>query len=271
MDYLHYIFSLQLTDKTDLVVLRSIEMSLRCCKDADGIDRMLARFNKDFASRAESYNKPWFTALIEAIRPYYVKELDVDTGEPISECYDNAFNEFMTAMIKRLNGNRSIFMMFGKQFQFSLDNFTSEELAQPHMQWLPLFFSRFKTLSTTFPDVKNILGMACIHPKHNIPDNILLSLKKSYHAEEYDTATSFPEYVDWYIRSRDHFEIEDVRIEPEYESRMQRTLEAWHESRPDEAVTRHVEWLCRNYEFHPQHRDFVLKWAIKHLEKVAQQ
>lgn len=274
MEYLRHAFSLQLTDETDLIVLQSIEMALRHGKYDDGIDRMLARFNKDFASRAESYSKPWFTSLITAIRPYYIKELDCDTGEPISDVYDNAFNSFIEAMIKRLNGNRSIFMMFGKDYQFSLEHFTQEELAQPHMQWLPLFYARHQALRATFPTVKNLIGMACIHPSHAIPDTMLLALKQSYHADNdqgFDTVMSYVSYVDWYINSRGHFEIEDVRIEPEYASRMERTLEAWHESRPDEPIETHVDWLCRNYEFHPQHRAFVLQWATEHLEKVARQ
>lgn len=271
MEYLRYAFSLQLTDETDLIVLRSIEMNLRCSKEADGIDRMLARFNKDFASRAQSYRKPWFTALIAAIRPYYVKELDSDTGEPVSDCYDNAFNSFMEAMIKRLNGNRSLFMMFGRDFQFSLDNFTKEELAQPHMQWLTLFHNRYKALRATFPAVRNILGMACIHPSHAIPDTMLMALQQSHNSDDYDTTMSYVSYVDWYLKSRGHFETEGARIEPEYASRMERTLEAWHESRPNEKIDTHVDWLCRNYEFHPQHRAFVLQWATQHLEKVAQQ
>lgn len=269
MDYLKYAFALQLTDPTDMTVLRAIEMNLRCCKDDDGIDRMLARFNKDFASRASSYSKPWFTTLIATIRAYHVKELDSDTGEPVSDYYDNAFNSFMEAMFKRLNGGRSLFMMFGQHFHFNLANFTADELAQPHMQWVPLFMARYQALRTAFPSVQNILSMACIHPSHHIADNMLLTLKQHFHAQGHDVGMNYLQYVNWHLTSRAHFETENVRIEPEYESRMQRTLEVWHESRPNEPLDVHVDWLCRNYEFHPQHRDFVTKWAAAHLAKVA--
>ena len=270
MDYLKYAFSLQLTDSTDLIVVRAIEMSLRCCKEPDGIDRMLAKFDKDFASRSDSYQKPWFISLINAIRPYYIKELDSDTGEPVSDCYENAFNNFIEAMLTKLNGGRSLFMLMGRPVNFDLHNFTQDELAQPHMQWVTLFVSRHNALRAAFPHVKNVIAMACIHPSHQIADSMLLTLKESYHAEEFDIVMSYVEYVNWYLKSRGHFETESVKLDGEYGARMERTLEAWHTSSPDQALETHVDWLCRNYEFHPQHREFVTAWAKAHLDTFTQ-
>lgn len=270
MDFFKYAFALQLRDETDITVLRSIELNLRCGKDADGIDRMLARFKKDFASRASSYAKPWFSSLIAAIRPFYQKPSreDGDTS-PDSDYYNNAFNEFMAATLKKLNGGRSLFMLLGKPPQFDLSHFSSDELAQPHMQWLPLFVARHQALREAFPEQKNVMAMACIHPDHQISDEMLLALKETYHQDEFDIVMSFVQYVDWYLKSRQHFAVESVQINPDYEARMANTLHAWHTNRPDETIETHVDWLCRNYEFHPQHRAFITQWATEQVAKYS--
>lgn len=265
MDYLKNMFKLQLSDATDLLVSNAIESNLRCCEQADGIDRMLTRFNKDYASRSASYAKPWFTALIAAIRPYYVLEAQLESQyeEPplIIHYYNHAFNDFMEAMIRKLNGNRSLYI--GKH-QFDTANFTAEELAQPHMQWVPLFVARYNELASRNPELKTVIRMACIHPNKQISDDTLITLYRSYRDEEFDNVMSYSQYVDWYVKSRKHFTEENKTLIPDYQAQMISTLLSWEGSQPRPADD-HTDWLCRNYEFHPIHRAFVKQLVIDTL------
>ena len=249
-------FLLQMNDKDSQIAARSLEMNFRCLEGSEGLNNALKHINQNHPSRLQH---EWVGPLIDAIRPYYVPvdadDIDVDDDLMFDEFddadYTNPLTQFLEAMLEKLNGGRSFFVTKN----FNLDNFTKEELAQPHMQWLTIFTNRFNELKER-GHTKNAFRLARIHPYHNISDELALTLAEMFEEDDWFLGMEFSQFVDYYVKSREHFTVENETLKPELAERMKKTLHAWEENKDLD----HLYWLSRNYEFHPLHKPFLSKF-----------
>lgn len=240
-------FLLQMSDEDNQIAARSLEMNFRCLEGSNGLEQALKRIEQNNPSRLQH---DWVKPLIEAIRPYYVPVDDLDEDELMIDEFDDAdytnpLTQFLEAMLEKLNGGRSFFVTKN----FNLANFTKEELAQPHMQWITLFTNRFNELKEQ-GHAKNAIRLARIHPNHNISGELALTLAEMFEKDDWFMGMEFSQFVDYYIKSRAHFTVENETLKPELAERMKKTLHAWEKN---EGLD-HLYWLGRNYEFHPLHR-----------------
>lgn len=248
-------FLLQMNDEDSRTSAKSLEMNFRCLKGENGFDEAIARINKNWPTRLKH---EWVAPLFEAIRPYYKQE-DGD-----SEYYTNPLNEFLEQTIKKLNGHR-IFLITKN---FSLDNFTKEELSQPHMQWVTLFSNRYNALVESGAG-KIAFRLSRIHPCDNIGDELAITLAEMFENDGWATGMDFNQFVNWYVTSRANFKTENQSLNEEIEARMTKTLHVWHEGK-GQTLDNHLSWLSRNYEFHPLHDAFLKKFIAETLDISVQ-
>lgn len=269
-------FLLQMSDKPNQVAARSLEMNLRCLEGPKGFDKAIKRIERDFPGRLQH---DWVKPLLDAIRPFYVPR-ESDLGEllthenpevrdaakqiQINDAHDdddyvNPLNAFLESMLKKLNGGKAFY--FTKNF--SLDNFTTEELEQPHMQWVTLFTNRYNQLKADGYGRK-AFRLSRIHPCNNIPDALVCELNQMFMDDDWCIGMEFHQFVNWYVKSRAHFTVENEVLTPEMAERMTNTLNVWHKG-DGKTLSNHLYWLSRNYEFHPVHEPYLSKFIAETL------
>jgi len=247
-------FQLQCLTTEQMIAAQSLEMNLRCLRGEKGMAKALRRMERDFPSRAEQFNSDWFCSLVEAITPFYVKVEDTDNDD-----YENPFNAFIEAALCTLND--STFALIGKLDPVP-NRLDEKELAKPHMQWVGLFTARVEQLKADFPEQKrHWVRMSRIHPSLNISDDMALSLSIDYFDSDSMTSMTSMDYVNWYVKSRSNFVIENESLDPELKVQMTNTLHAWFKN--DDRVASNVSWLSRNYEFHAKHEAFIIAFVEK--------
>lgn len=254
MDFLVGIFSLQFKDRPEIYVLELLEFSLRCRTEENGVDCAIKHMESKFPENAPVYEQAWFASLANAIRPYYLRPYPGESTQRV-DSYKNAFTEFMRAMMTKLNGGRSLFM---PNVNLNEAHFTEDELAAPHMQWVRIYVARYNELYNKFPELQaphsRPVRIASIHPHYGVDDHLLLRLFKEFREEW--TSMTYCQFVDWYCESRAHFTSEDATaLLPEKEKQIRKTLSVWTEN--DKDVESLVDWISRNYNFHPFHRAFL--------------
>lgn len=255
-------FLLQFDNEDARLVARSLEMNLRCLRNADGLVNQIANMRRNFPERAHHFNSDWFGSMIKAITPFYKPEEYSENDD-----YTNPFNEFMEHALCTLN--QSNFALIGK-IEPCLENFLPGEIDEPYMQWVKAFTARYQQVQTDFPDAKRAwLPLTRIHPSLNINDELGIALLEEYIKGDYVTGLTFMDYVRWYVRSRKHFMIENKTLEPDLEARMTRTTTLWLS---DESTSKNIRyWLSRNYEFHPRHDGFLDNFIDKRRDNFATQ
>tara|TARA_Y100001956_G_scaffold82857_1_gene106199 strand:+ start:2228 stop:3070 length:843 start_codon:yes stop_codon:yes gene_type:complete len=270
-------FLLQMSDKDNQLAARSLEMNFRCLTGPKGFDNAIKRIERDFPGRLAH---DWVKPLLDAIRPFYVPYDDDDMDELLEhenpqvreaamqvkinnaradDDFVNPLNAFLEAMMKKLNGGRAFFV--GKNF--NLDNFTAEELALPYMQWITLFANRYNQLKAEGYN-KKIMRLCRIHPCENISDEFASELAQMFEDDDWFIGMDFNQFVNWYVKSRAHFTVENETLEPEMAERMTKTLNVWHEGK-GKKLSDHLYWLSRNYEFHPVHKPYLSKFIAETL------
>jgi hypothetical protein len=269
-------FLLQMNNEDSRIAARSIELNFRCLTGPDGFDKAIKRIERNWRERL---NHDWVKPLLEELRTFYVPyETDMsellehdnaqvraaaaqilrDASEKDDE-YTNPLNEFLSSMLTKANGGRPIFM----QKNFDLAHFTAEELSKPHMQWLTLFVNRYNELKAS-GHKKQAIRLTRIHPCHSISDELGLELANMYEDNKWFTGLEFGQFVSYYVKSRDHFDVENETLNPDYEARMKKTLHVWHEGE-GKPLENHLSWLARNYDFHPLHHPFLRKFIAETL------
>lgn len=253
-------FLLQLTSQKDIDVARSLEMGLRCLRGKNGLDAAISSMIRDFPNRAEQYNSGWFLSLIDAIKPFY-KPIEDTTDDS----YDNPLNAFLESIMCKLNA--SSFAIIGN-LKPDLNNIDSGELVKPHMQWVKCFTDRFNQLQSDFPEHKRKwVRMARIHPSLGVDDNMLLELNTVYF-EDYIECMTFPEYVDYYVNSRDKFFVEGETLKPNVESEIKSVLKSWL-SDDVTTVESCVDGILRSFEFHENHQDFLKGFIVDFKKELG--
>jgi hypothetical protein len=241
-------FLLQFDSADARITARSLEMNLRCLKGVDGLNKQIDHMKRNFPERSKQFESDWFISMVEAITPFY-EPMEDSTNDD----YTNPFNEFMEQALCTLNN--SSFALIG-EIAPCVENFEASELDKPHMQWVKAFTRRYQQLQRDFPESKRAwLPLTRIHPSYNISDDLGIELLNEYISGDYVTGLYFMGYVNWYVRSRKHFLIENKTLEPELEARMASTTAAWL---GDVSTSKNIRyWLSRNYEFHPKHEGFL--------------
>lgn len=253
-------FALQLDNQADLDVFLSLEMNLRCLNGKDGLRKALARMEKSFPSRKASYESDWYKSLIGAIKPFYYPDVGGRSGE---DDYTHPLNEFLQAQMSKLNGSSLMLLM---RMTPNLGNFSEAELSQPHMQWLKAYTGRINQIKADYPECKGLIRLTRVHPIMGLSDDKLIELGQEFEDSGYYCGMNFTDYVNWYVRSCANFEKENESLPADLEAKLLKTLRVWSENSNDKDS--HCENLCRNYEFHPQHKGFIAKLVSFNMSNV---
>lgn len=236
-------FLLQIKNKADVSTVKMLERHLRCLSEPESFEKTIAELKKNHPDR---FMAEWVEHLIAEIKPYYkLDEYDE---------YTNPLVCFIATNIKKLNGGRSFIMVK----QFSLDNFAKEELENPNMQWVKVLFERYHELKEAYPNEKTI-RLLRVHPTENISDELAIKLSRMFEDDEWFMGMEFTEFVRYYTKSREHFEVENEKLNPEYAKQMIDTLKVWNTDEMRD-LEDNLYWLSRNYNFHPLHHPFLKRF-----------
>ena len=246
-------FALQLDNQADICAFSSLEINLRCLRGENGLNLKLAEIERNFPERKKSYESPWYKALIAAIKPFY--HIGDDSGK---DNYTHPLSEFLKAQMSVLNG--SSMPLLGRLTP-NLGRFTESQLTQPHMQWLTMYTERLAQLKSDYPELKSAVRLARVHPIKGLSDEKLIVLDREFIDGSYCCSMDYTDYVNWYAESCDMFIDENKQLTPDVEARVLKTLCAWSKTSSDQESD--VYYLCRNYNFHPQHEGFVKELVAK--------
>lgn len=229
-------FLLQMNEKQSEELALRLEVKLRCLTKENDFERIVS----SIAKTAQGVS--WFAPLVSSIRPYFVKVED-------RGFYQNPLNAYLDAMVQRLTGS----VMFRRTPD--LNNFTEEERQAPHLQWLSVLASRYAELSAA--GYKSAWRLCRISSLSGLTDEAVNALSDSFVDNEYAGILGFRQYVEWYLLSREYFEIENEKLCLEMRSKTESTLKAWSNSSDDDCVY----WLGNNYQFHPMHQPFLTDYV----------
>lgn len=246
-------FLLQMTTPEDIQAAKSLEINLRCLRGASGFDNEIKSLNKRFPERL---NRPWVPSLLAAIRPFYVADEDGTNDE-----YTNPLRAFLEHIMRTLNGGRALWCR--KELAFDLGNLPEDSRTEPHMQWCELFVNRYNALKAAGTDDSHILRLCQVHPMDSITDEKALALSEMYVNDDHIIYMTFPEFIRFYIKSREKFLVENESLQPEIAEQTAKTLQVWNQN--NKSIDDHLDWLARNYDFHWIHRAFLRTYIAQTL------
>lgn len=262
MDHLLNIFSLSLHTQEERDAAAALQR-------AYGIPSAVMPFNDALEQIKQRYpnatQTDWFGSTVHAILGYMLSPAFAGTLDTRNKRIPfNGFDTFMRDALITLNGGKRFYL---SDFRPALSHFTKKALAQPHFQWAPILVERINAINSLKPGYRHTLKVASIHPHHQISDTTLLSLHAEFARDEWDLVMTYSEYVELYVQSRTHFLVENTTLEPEVADSMRATLRTWARTHgvSEDAKKEYVYDLGRNFEVHPHHEPFIVKFVEQTL------
>jgi hypothetical protein len=237
MRFLDYL-ALQSTSTEELETFKSVSINLVGAFKSTGAEAHLESKLNQIQKRFPQTGAEPFVSLFAALRNH-VENHTCEGKLPL--------DDYLGSIMERLFGSRLLTIGGRKP---TLDNFSVEELAAPHMFWVSKLVERYKQLESDFPEHKiNWMRMARIHPLSGVDDVALLGLAKSYLEDGFHCMT-FAEFVEWFVDSSKHFS--GGKMKPESWLRVSASTKSG-ETRRD-FIIGEIEGAL---ELHPAHRSLI--------------